>query len=506
MAASVVATNIFAVSHLVSSLPVVFRWPYGRMEERGYTVVRILGQGGQGRVYEVRNRDGELRVLKQLSVLGDSSKASALTEIRLLSSLRHPCIVPYLDSFLARSVPSIASEDVLCLIIKRCERDLHQDLLSRREQCSHVEEPLVISWLTQLCWGLQHLHSRKFMHRDLKPQNVLLTLGSRVLLADFGMAGQLQYTQELKQTVVGTPSFMSPEMLNGRPYGCKTDQWALGCVLFEIMALKAPFEGCMSYAAIVTSVLHSPPMRAPPGYSPKLSTVLEALLAKQPDDRPSNDALLQGELLYEPFRTFIKNLKVAIAAGLGSKRSVVPASDACAEKDADAESYGSDFESYTGSDPDSDQVREVGPESASFICDSTARREICMQEVAASMPSADHWRKLFAEVEALLHPSPAFGPLEQVAKIRQALVRELACAAEVDRALAFLRERRPLGGTADMDDELVLQIEVCDAFGERGLHALPLLERCLALEALAAAAVTPTSDLDRSLMKPSSLP
>jgi len=328
------------------------------MEEHGYTVMRALGQGGcQSRVYEVCDGEGRLRVLKQLPWVGEADRTQALHEVHLLSSLRHPCIVSYLESFLVRSTPSMPAEDVLCLVMSCCERDLRQECLRRRLtwELEHEEtlqeadaakeardslaghaagattvsaagrslprgalfdEQQVRSWLAQLCWGLQHLHARKFLHRDLKPQNVLLTHGGRrALLADFGVAGKVDHTEDLRQSIVGTPAFMSPEMLEGRAYGIKTDQWALGCVLFEMMALEPPFAGVgESYAAVVNAVLHAREVRAPPGYSQELSACAEALLAKKPHMRPSNRELLGGQLLRAPFRAFVQSLGQAAAA------------------------------------------------------------------------------------------------------------------------------------------------------------------------------------------------
>lgn len=154
-----------------------------------------------------------------------------------------------------RSSPSLPSEDLLCLVMSRCERDLRQECLRVRlewelrelSECSfkrpHIAEPQLLSWLAQLAWGLQHLHSRKCLHRDLKPQNVLLAQnGQRVMLADFGVAGQVEHTEDLRRSIVGTPAFMSPEMLEGRPYNSKTDQWALGCVLYAArQSCRDPF-------------------------------------------------------------------------------------------------------------------------------------------------------------------------------------------------------------------------------------------------------------------------
>ncbi|CAK9083937.1 unnamed protein product [Durusdinium trenchii] len=292
---------------------------------------------------EVKDPSGQLRVVKQLPWLGESDRENALREVRLLSSMRHPCIVPYFESFLVRSTPSLPSEDLLCLVMSRCDRDLRQECLRVRLEWElqtsdaaaasasratgssttgsstmlskpHIPETQVLSWLAQLAWGLQHLHSRKFLHRDLKPQNVLLAQqGKRVMLADFGVAGQVEHTEDLRRSIVGTPAFMSPEMLEGRPYNSKTDQWALGCVLFEMMALEPPFAGrCDSYAAVVSAVLHAPPVEAPDGYSEPLSSALQKLLARKPHHRPSNRELLRSQVLRDPFHDFLQSLDITL--------------------------------------------------------------------------------------------------------------------------------------------------------------------------------------------------
>lgn len=451
------------------------------MEDRGYRVVRPLGHGGQGRVYEVRDANGDLCVLKQSPLGAESNREQAMQEVRVLSSLRHPCIVPYLDSFLARSMPSIPCEDVLCLIMSRCEHDLRHACLAQRTTGVFFEEPHVLSWLTQLCWGLQHLHARRFLHRDLKPQNVLLTQSGRVQLADFGVAGHLEHSQDFRRSIVGTPAFMSPEMLEGRPYGLKTDIWALGCVLFEIMALEAPYQHCDSYAAIVTAVLQAQQLRAPPGYGQELSGTVEALLARAPDARPSSAELLGGSYLSEHFRDLLQQSKEwPLSDTIGSK-AIAQAARAAHAVDSEEETYHDDFESYSESGED-DEDEADAPQPPG---DEAKQVQVDTQPAAARIRSATDWRQLHLEAEALLQPSQAASPSEESRKVRAVLRRTLGSHDQVESALEFLRSRRPLlsdgQDCAEETDEVILQIEIVDLFGDEGLQALPLLERYLAL-------------------------
>lgn len=447
------------------------------MEQHGYSVVRPLGHGGQGRVYEVTDKQGTVCVLKQLMLSSEGDKETALREVRLLSSLRHPCIVPYLDSFLARSMPALETEDVVCLIMSRCEHDLRHECMLRRDAGVLFEEPRLIGWLTELCWGLQHLHARKFLHRDLKPQNVLMTAAGRVLLADFGVAGYLDHTQALKTSIVGTPAFMSPEMLEGRPYGCKTDQWALGCVLYETMALRAPFAGCESYAAIVVTVLQAPPMRAPPGYGPDLTHAVEALMARKPDDRPSSAELLGSALLGETFRELLASLagsprgQERAAPRRPSRSTPSQALSGGGGPESVASEYEADFEAESSCD---EEEQEHAAGAAGAAGSSVQRME------SDGSKERGEWEQLSVEAEAWLHPRVC-DPLELQNKIRDALRSTLKSDERVDRALEFLRVRRSLFEATDAD-ELILQIEVGDLLGDEGLHALPLLEQYVALE------------------------
>jgi len=89
---------------------------------------------------------------------------------------------------------------------------------------------------------LKHVHDRKIIHRDLKGQNIFLTKDNRVKLGDFGIARVLKKTMEKAKTMVGTPYYISPEIIEGRPYSFMTDIWSIGVVLYELCTLKPPFN------------------------------------------------------------------------------------------------------------------------------------------------------------------------------------------------------------------------------------------------------------------------
>merc|ERR1712194_104552 len=178
----------------------------------------------------------------------------------------------------------------------------------------------------------------------------LLTQNGRVLLADFGVVVYLEHSEDCRNSIVGTPSFMSPEMLEGRPYGFKSDQWALGCVLYEIMTLEPPFGDCTCYAAVVRAVLDGSEMRKPVGYNQEINDTLDGLMARKPEDRPSCAALLGGSLLSLTFQHLLQSFSDEVREGMAnaalaaSGKLEIPAASS-----PDAASYASDFETYSQS-------------------------------------------------------------------------------------------------------------------------------------------------------------
>ncbi|CAM9440914.1 unnamed protein product [Chrysoparadoxa australica] len=111
--------------------------------------------------------------------------------------------------------------------------DLGQAVSSRAKKNQHFSEGDVMRIFVQICLAIRHVHHRKIVHRDIKSQNVFLTKNGVVKLGDFGIAKVLDSTQGMAQTQIGTPYYLSPEICQDKPYGRKSDIWALGVLLYE---------------------------------------------------------------------------------------------------------------------------------------------------------------------------------------------------------------------------------------------------------------------------------
>ncbi|XP_036241340.1 serine/threonine-protein kinase Nek5 isoform X2 [Molothrus ater] len=159
------------------------------------------------------------------------------------------------------------------------------------------DEDQILSWFVQISLGLKHIHDKKILHRDVKAQNVFLSNNGKVAkLGDFGIARQLNSTTEFAHTCVGTPYYLSPEICENRPYNNKTDIWSLGCVLYELCALKHPFQG-NSLHELVLKICRGRFQPVSPNYSYDLRILISQLFKISPRDRPSINSILKKPFL-----------------------------------------------------------------------------------------------------------------------------------------------------------------------------------------------------------------
>lgn len=267
-----------------------------------YELIRKIGEGGYGKIFIARRVSGNGPssevVLKQVKLpTRKQDREMCLREVSIMKGVHHPCILECKESFVHGSN--------IFIVMPHCTGgDLYSLLARQRKKKRRLPEEVVVDWFAQIVLGVEHLHSHNTLHRDLKSQNIFLRrdhLGpgdrggggrSRVALGDFGIARELQFNKVAAQTFIGTPIFMSPEMLRKAPYGHKADVWAMGCVLYEMMALTEPFRA-KTMEGLMRLVQHGQPPELPNAYSDELKGMCMRMLSKDPNERPSAAELIR---------------------------------------------------------------------------------------------------------------------------------------------------------------------------------------------------------------------
>jgi len=259
-----------------------------------YDVVCTIGSGSYGTCKKIKRKtDGKIRVWKELEYgsMTDEEKKLLVSEVNLLRELKHPNIVRYHDRIIDRGSTKIY------IVMEFCEGgDLAAYILKYRKQRKFVDEAFIWKALYQLSLALSecHLQSRggsSVLHRDLKPANVFLDSNNNCKLGDFGLARVLNHDTSFAKTFVGTPYYMSPELVNRTNYNQKSDIWSLGCLIYELTALMPPFLAAnQKLLAMKIKDGHYRPI--PTHYSKDLETIIKKMLTVVESKRPTIEDIL----------------------------------------------------------------------------------------------------------------------------------------------------------------------------------------------------------------------
>ncbi|HEY7112554.1 MAG TPA: protein kinase, partial [Thermoanaerobaculia bacterium] len=248
---------------------------------RRYRVRHLLGRGGMGTVYQVDDIDLSREVALKLIRNDIAENAMVLErfkrEIQLSSKVTHRNVLRVYDLGETDGVQYLTMQFIA-----------GGDLASLLKRERHLPMERVLKIFKQVCEGLEAAHEQGVVHRDLKPQNVMLGSGDHVYLTDFGLAKTLEQSG-MTQTgaVVGTPYYMSPEQVKGEPAGPRSDIYSLGIILYEMVTGSVPYAGNSVYEVMIQR-LQKPP-RPPRELNPEIPSYVEKLLdrclAVDPDAR-----------------------------------------------------------------------------------------------------------------------------------------------------------------------------------------------------------------------------
>ena len=173
-----------------------------------------------------------------------------------------------------------------------------------REKNSYFEEDQIKNWLVQLLLGLSYIHDKQIVHRDIKTKNIFVQNEHTLRIGDFGIAKCLNQTIDKAKTYVGTPYYLSPEIINSQPYDFKSDIWSLGVLLYEVCALKMPFDASnlpQLYIKIITCKY--PPLSNK--YSKELHLLVKSMLNETSIKRPNIKQILDVPIIKSRIRQFL---------------------------------------------------------------------------------------------------------------------------------------------------------------------------------------------------------
>ena len=246
-----------------------------------YRLLRLLGRGGFADVYL-----GEHAYLKKPAALkvlhlrlGEQDTAQFLREAQTLAGLDHPHIVRVLDFAVQDGMPFLVMDYAV-----------GGTLRTRHPAGTRIPLDQVIAYISQVASALQYAHNQRLMHRDVKPENMLLGAREQVLLADFGLAmltpsSRSGSTQAMDPAMAGTAPYLAPEQLQGQPRPA-SDQYALGVVVYEWLCGQRPFRGAPIEVALQHVSAPPPPLHEQlPDLSPAVEEVVMRALAKEPERR-----------------------------------------------------------------------------------------------------------------------------------------------------------------------------------------------------------------------------
>ncbi|XP_034040090.1 STE20-like serine/threonine-protein kinase isoform X2 [Thalassophryne amazonica] len=282
--------------------------------EEIWEIIGELGDGAFGKVYKAQNKqNGTLAAAKVIDTKTEDELEDYMVEIDILASCNHHHIVKLLDAFYF--------EGKLWILIEFCAGGAVDAIMLELER--PLTEPQIRVVCKQTLEALIYLHENKIIHRDLKAGNILLSLDGEVKLADFGVSAKNTKTLQRRDSFIGTPYWMAPEVVmcetsKDRPYDYKADIWSLGVTLIELAQIEPPNHEMNPMRVLLKIAKSEPPtLMHPSRWSPEFSDFLRKALDKNVDNRWGSVQLLQHPFVSsvtdsKPLRELIAEAKAEV--------------------------------------------------------------------------------------------------------------------------------------------------------------------------------------------------
>ena len=253
--------------------------------ETEFDLIELIGQGNYGRVYKViHKKTGKIYSAKIAYIEKTNEIESFKKEINILSQCNNQYIVHYYGSYI--------KGHQIWIILEFCDGGSLYELIKILPRNLNEEE--IASLIYMILKGLLFLHENKKIHRDVKSENILLTHEGIAKLADFGVSTQLMHSFSKKITKIGTPFYMSPEVIMQNKYDYKCDIWSLGITSIEMAEGEPPFSEVKGYWVLKKIITHPPKgLKNKEKWSKEFNDFVEKCLIYEPEKRPSAKELLE---------------------------------------------------------------------------------------------------------------------------------------------------------------------------------------------------------------------
>lgn len=325
-----------------------------------YEIREQIGKGAFGSVFLALDKATSKKyVLKRIRLARQTKwqRKHTLQEMKMVASLKYPFIVPEVDSW-------IDSGHTVNIVYGYCEKgDLGSHV--QKAKANFFPESQLRLWLAEMLLALDYLESQKVVHRDIKTSNCFLTKAGDLQLGDFGLATYRNTDGDEERpedhALVGTPHFMSPELLSRLGYTFKTDIWSLGCVFHELSTLKPTFDA-FDVKGLITRIRTKGPGPLPGHYSVEWANIIKRMLRKDPNKRPSAAELMALPQLREDV-LLARQRAVALMMDVRLPRYECPGG--CAEGDMISDTSSASGQTAFGDPPRTPEPHLVGVKSLS---------------------------------------------------------------------------------------------------------------------------------------------
>lgn len=260
-----------------------------------YKLIHQLGKGSYGIVNKVSKKSNNkiyaVKLLHTSQARNRYDILSVIDELKILSFHKSDYLLKCHEIFYQHGKVHLVTDFAKF-------SDLNRFIMKHRSKNSNISEKTIWTIFIKCCYGLAYLHSHNIIHRDLKPANILLHEKSTVWIADFGVS-KILHEKPGSHTMIGTPYYISPEMFGNYHYGKKVDIWALGCILYEMVALCVPFDGRSIIdlkRRIMNGNLKWNDRFNQNMYSEDMIHMVKFLLQKDCKKRPTIDAILESKI------------------------------------------------------------------------------------------------------------------------------------------------------------------------------------------------------------------